>query len=446
MENDLITVAVQTRERAQIIKARLSDDDIECMLSATDTHFAPGFAGVRVMVNSINLQKAMEIISALHFEFGEDEPMLEHKSNQIITIAVSSWQKAELMHEMLASAGIQSALINVNLLQADISGGVKLRVLEKDVEAAMKVIRGMDIPARASQKKKHTKLEEILVPVDFSDSSLVACRMAAAIAATSGAQIRLFHAYFNPVVGSMPFDEATYTFYESVTDLFTDTEEGLKKSIGLLNSQLREIIKKTGGNVKVSNTIVRGIASDAILEFAEKTMPGLIIMSRGLHEDRTGLFMGNVSGKVAEQTHVPVMVIPNEYSFSGLEDLGSIAYATNFEDCDMEILDRLHTVTRGFARKLTCLHVSGQGDFDFDKERIAGISREVKARFSIDTRYEVLESGNILEGFNKYISQAGIQMMAVTTHRRNFITRIFYPSLTRRVMLHTKLPLLVFHA
>lgn len=447
MESELITVAVQTRERAEIIKARLADDGIDCMLSQTDTHFAPGFAGVRIMVELQDLQKAMEIIAALHFEFGDDEPLLEHKEDRIITIAVSSWQKAELMHEMLASSGIQSALINVNLLQADISGGVKLRVLEEDVPAAMKIIRGMQIPVEVAETgNKKTGMGEILVPVDFTDASLIACRIAASIAAVARADIRLFHAYFNPYVGTMPFDEASYTFHDSVAELFTDTEEGLKTSIELLDGQLRKMIRETGGKVRVSNTIVRGIASDAIIEYANNNRPGLIIMSRGLHEDRTGLFMGKVSGKVTEYARVPVMVVPNDYDLSGPSDLAHIAYATNFEDCDPVILQKLVSLTREFCRKLTCIHVSDAGEADIDKVRLEELRVEAKRITGMDLSCNILESDNILEGFNALIQNENIRLLAVTTHKRNFVTRLLYPSLTKRIMLHTRLPLLVFHA
>jgi hypothetical protein len=52
------------------------------------------------------------------------------------------------------------------------------------------------------------------------------------------------------------------------------------------------------------------------------------------------------------------------------------------------------------------------------------------------------KEGLILE----FIPLYHINMLAMTTHHRNFFQRIFNISLSKKLAFHTKIPILAFHA
>ncbi|NJO90574.1 MAG: universal stress protein [Chloroflexia bacterium] len=50
------------------------------------------------------------------------------------------------------------------------------------------------------------------------------------------------------------------------------------------------------------------------------------------------------------------------------------------------------------------------------------------------------------ETLQDFINERSIDIIAMTTHKRNFISRLFYPSMTKKMLFQTDTPMLVFHA
>jgi hypothetical protein len=59
---------------------------------------------------------------------------------------------------------------------------------------------------------------------------------------------------------------------------------------------------------------------------------------------------------------------------------------------------------------------------------------------------QMVTGEDVLTDLEKYIQENSIDILSLTTHKRNMITRIFNPSIARKMVFHLKTPLLVFHA
>jgi nucleotide-binding universal stress UspA family protein len=59
---------------------------------------------------------------------------------------------------------------------------------------------------------------------------------------------------------------------------------------------------------------------------------------------------------------------------------------------------------------------------------------------------DVIKHRDVFQGLEDYIDEKDIDMLALTTHKRGIIERLFNPSLARRMLFHTNIPLLVFHS
>ena len=57
---------------------------------------------------------------------------------------------------------------------------------------------------------------------------------------------------------------------------------------------------------------------------------------------------------------------------------------------------------------------------------------------------DLIVSDDIFKGLEAYIRNNDIGLISMTTHKRNLITKLLNPSLTQRMMFHTRLPLLVY--
>ena len=57
-----------------------------------------------------------------------------------------------------------------------------------------------------------------------------------------------------------------------------------------------------------------------------------------------------------------------------------------------------------------------------------------------------LDGEDILSAYDKFIHDNNIDVVSMTTHRRNLFSRLFNPSMARKMVFHTDTPMLVFHA
>jgi nucleotide-binding universal stress UspA family protein len=58
----------------------------------------------------------------------------------------------------------------------------------------------------------------------------------------------------------------------------------------------------------------------------------------------------------------------------------------------------------------------------------------------------MLIGDDLLETLDNFIREEQIDIISLTTHKRNMISRLFNPSVARKMVFHAKTPLLIFHA
>ena len=84
---------------------------------------------------------------------------------------------------------------------------------------------------------------------------------------------------------------------------------------------------------------------------------------------------------------------------------------------------------------------------DWDKAKLADLKEVLKDNYqSKDFDCRLIVGDDILEALNSFIEKENIDIISLTTHKRNMISRLFNPSVARKMVFHTKTPLLVFHA
>ena len=58
----------------------------------------------------------------------------------------------------------------------------------------------------------------------------------------------------------------------------------------------------------------------------------------------------------------------------------------------------------------------------------------------------LLADGDLLLAIEKFVRDEHIDVIALSTYRRNILARMFNPSIARKMLFHTDTPLLVMHA
>ena len=120
--------------------------------------------------------------------------------DKLITIAIYTYEKAQIIKGILENEDIPVAIQNVNLIQPVISSGVRVRIREQDLPHALQILEQYSLFDDKDHQKDKSKNHEkkILIPVDFSDYSFKACQIGFDFAKAHNAKVMLFHAYFSP--------------------------------------------------------------------------------------------------------------------------------------------------------------------------------------------------------------------------------------------------------
>ena len=96
--------------------------------------------------------------------------------DKLITIAIYTYEKAQIIKGILENEDIPVAIQNVNLIQPVISSGVRVRIREQDLPHALQILEQYSLFDDKDHQKDKSKNHEkkILIPVDFSDYSFKA--------------------------------------------------------------------------------------------------------------------------------------------------------------------------------------------------------------------------------------------------------------------------------
>ncbi len=172
-------------------------------------------------------------------------------------------------------------------------GSVAEEVVRRARQPVLTVRGEEDGPSSSAES-----IEQILVPVDFSDFSREALRHAREWAALYGAEIDVLHV----------IEETLHpAFYVGGVRSIYDAEPNIEQKV---RQRLEAFVEATEGpDVNVRLHVGPGSAASAIAEFVEEQGIDLVCMST---HGRTGMerfFLGSVAEKVVRHVHCPVLTV-----------------------------------------------------------------------------------------------------------------------------------------
>jgi nucleotide-binding universal stress UspA family protein len=168
-----------------------------------------------------------------------------------------------------------------------------------------------------------------------------------------------------------------------------------------------------------------------IYEAAGDAEYDLIVMgTKGSHNAFEKL-MGSVTTQVMMHSPCPVLAVPECAEYKPIK---KAAYATDFHLKDPEMVLELLSICNALGATVSYVHVEKKPDEPASKVKtIAGFA-------TVDH----VSNASVEEGLNTYIEQNDIDLLALFMPRRGLWERLFHSSFTKKIALHTHLPLLVF--
>lgn len=367
-------------------------------------------------------------------------------TDNVVTIAALTYSRAEILKAQLEASGIECFLSNINVIRSAIGTGVKVKVNENDVDAALQIVLSHDEEYGKDQLEQHDIVEDIsriLVPINFSVYSKNACMFAIGIANRLNAEITLMHSYYFDIMPVVNFAEP-YSYQlnasQSITELKNKAEEEMEK---FRDELIVEANTRGYEKLEINLYLTHGTPEEDILQFSREYKPGVILLGTKSPDENVESLFGNVTATIVEEAKVPVLVIPEKSHFGGVNKT-NILYATDFDKSDTMAIRKLMTLIYLFDVKIYCVHI---GKNKWDSVFIDKIKDHFSAHYAgYEFECSLIEADDILTGLQQFIRANGIDIISMTTHKRNFITKLLKPSLTKKMLFHSNTPLLVFHA
>lgn len=366
---------------------------------------------------------------------------------KLITIVVLPYSKAHILRMRFKAKEIECDLENINLIEGAVSSTIRVKILEKDLIDAVPILD--DLLGRKtiiSENKNKPYERHILVPIDFSENSKKASKMAFNIANHLQVKLVFIHSFVNPLIHSIPFSDV-YAYDSALLLRIEYAEENANKRFQEFISQIADEIGKKKWEEVTSEFIIKpGYADEDILAYSQKNDSQLIVMGSSGNSPQTET-VGSVTADVMYNARVPVLIVPESTPEQDLEHFSTILYATNFDEKDFVALDKLMSILYPFEIKVVCAHVGKPTDNGWNLAKLNGMKDFLKNKYRSEAfECQLIIGDDTLDSLEHFIEDEKIDILSLTTHKRNMISRLFNPSLARRMAFHSNTPLFVFHA
>lgn len=366
--------------------------------------------------------------------------------DRFITVAIHTYDKAIALRSLLEREGIEVQFRNVNIEQPVISSGIRVRIKEADLPRALRIIENREIftdpvgPARSSDPSN-----PVVVPVDFSDNSIMAVKVAFRIASHHKTSIVLLHTYIDPyVAGSMQLtDSLTYEIADA------NAREKIKATATTqmrhFSDRIKEMIK--AGEippVKYDTCVTEGVPEDAINDYTKANNPFIIVMATRGSMRKQAEMIGSVTAEVLDKCRFTVLAIPEHPAIS-MKHPNRILFISNLEQEDILAIDTLYRLFPSAKAKVTIATVPGKKRSAFRSEGSKKALRDYCSNNFKNYSFEVTDISleKVLDDFNQLESENMFDLIVIPNKKKNIFSRLFNPSLAHKILFAADAPMLV---
>ena len=272
-------------------------------------------------------------------------------------------------------------------------------------------------------------MKTILVPVDYSVNSIHALNYASILNDYFKAEIILFHAILVPV-------------YSAEVPLAAPSNDTLiNEATEKLSSMCKEFEGRYPG-ISYKASVSLGTPTDEILSAETTNKADMIIMgtkgASGLRE----IFLGSNAAAVAEDSTIPVITVPEN---SDIRVPQKVVFATNYGDNDFSSIGAVIDFVRSFQAGITLVHVTPEKEIrDFEYAEIETLAERMRQENEYPhLKFKLLSGHDPYEELNTYLKSSNADMLALSMREKR--SWLFSRSLSKKMVYHSDIPLMIFH-
>ena len=267
-------------------------------------------------------------------------------------------------------------------------------------------------------------LKNILIPTDFSDNARHALKLAVENFASPETNFILLHSYKLRHYGAIISTDLDNILKE-------DSERDMKNEV--------EWVKATFPDIQLVSYLYQGMIVEVISAFVKKNSVDLIVMGTQGSTGALGGLLGSNASNAIKLVQAPLIIVP---SSARIESFKKVLFATDAQEIEsIESIAPLKQIVHSLNTELDILHVMES----LDSDRIL-TREEMKTDVifgDIEHRFHFSKQGDVEEGILSFASENEIDLITVLARNYGFLEGFFHKSMTRKLSLHTKTPLLI---
>lgn len=264
-------------------------------------------------------------------------------------------------------------------------------------------------------------MKKILVPTDFSEHADNALRFAINIGNFFEAEIELLHVYeLRTIIGSATLVREY---------LKEDAERDLSDNI----RSFKDLIL---GKTILTGRAIDGGTIDTICSLANNEDFDMIVMGTQGASGLKEIFLGSKTSGVMRQTHIPILAIPNSFSYRPVKDI-TFAVDSGIVAED-EVLNPLLELAKAYKSHVKVLHL--------EKEKMV-VGYDPGIDFSLGNiphSFHRISGSNDVNGVvNLFVFEENSDMLCMIRRDRDFWSNLFHQSVTTKEIFNSPVPLLI---
>jgi len=274
-------------------------------------------------------------------------------------------------------------------------------------------------------------MKTLIVPVDFSPAALNAANYALDFAHAINASITLMYVCQVPIgVSEAPVAAVT------IKEILEEAEKTIL--------ELREeLIRKSGGKLKVYTQIKEGYITTQIESYCKLANPYAVVMGSSGSGAVERILFGSTSLSAIRSLSWPLIIVPRGAKFKNISkvglacDLKNVIEAVHAEEIKKLLID--------FKPELHILHVNTETEKKISDTEIEG-SEWVRDMFiELKPQFHFLNKQHIEEAVNEFAEKNNLDMLIVIPKKHGLLETIFQRSEAKHIALRAHVPLLSIH-
>jgi len=275
---------------------------------------------------------------------------------------------------------------------------------------------------------------KILVPIDFSENSIIAARYAREIALENQDELVFLHVYTRHVNKYANF----MVHGEHIVDpTIKESEEQLNQLVG--------VVKEKWPTLVISQLFDEGILAEVISKETARNQYKVVVMGTKGASGLESVLIGSNTYDVIRDSQTPILAIPANATAYKKD---TIALLTNFKPGELEVLKQAIPVF-GSKFHLLLIHINKQ-EVDIkilDKKLTEWIDNIITETGIDDVSYTVKNRSHfansaekIANGIQTMIRDENIDIILITKSRKTFFQNLFNENIIKEMAMGIVIP------